>query len=231
MGVDASEQREPARQLSREVIVTAALRIVDDEGLDALSMRRLGAELGAGATSIYWWVKSKDDLLGLLLEAVVAEVELPFELQVAEPLEQARAMTLQFYRVLKAHPNTLAVLATRRPLGPNSLRVVDAAIGILRTAGFDDEEALDAFSLLENYALAFALAEVAAGPDDDGSELDQLGQFVRHGAPGLSPEDFPNLVAVARYEPKQDERRRFEFGLDRILDGLRVELDRQSPTA
>jgi TetR/AcrR family tetracycline transcriptional repressor len=207
--------------LTREQIVEAAIRLVDAHGLGALSMRRLGQELGAGATSLYWHIKNKHQLEDLMLDALIGEVAT--EIQPADDwrgslAEVARALR----RVLIRHRDIAPLLGERPTMGPHALDAADRVMGILRGAGFDDRTTSLASGALINYASGFALFESrspggAAATPEDKATADAVMAYFR----ALPAERYPNLLAVARVAIDEDEQ--FEYGLQRLLDGFEAD--------
>ena len=112
------------RTLSRDVVGAAALGLIDREGLEGLSMRKLGAELGVEAMSLYHYVESKDDLLDAVLDRLYAEVDLPRDLPDEEWEKAVRLGLGAFHRVLIDHPAALVLFASRPALSPASLGVI-----------------------------------------------------------------------------------------------------------
>src|SRR5262245_45383985 len=141
----------PRPQLSREAIVDAALRVLDAEGLDALSMRRVAEEAGAGTTSLYWHVANKEQLLQLIFDRVIAEIELPAP-DPARWQEQLKEMGRAWRGVQKRHRDIARISLGRIPLGPNGLQAMEWLLGLLRAAGLPDRTAAFAGDLLTLYA-------------------------------------------------------------------------------
>jgi len=216
----SGDAREP---LTRDQIVETAMRLADAEGLGALSMRRLGQQLDAGATSLYWHVKNKDQLEDLMLDALIGEVAAdirPAEGWRESLAEVARALR----RVLIRHRNIAPLLGERPTLGPNALDAAERVMGILRGAGFDDRTTSLASGALINYASGFALFE-SRSPDPSDTEAakaraDAVMAYFR----ALPKERYPNLLAVARIAIDEDDQ--FEFGLQRLLDGFEADRER-----
>lgn len=217
--------REP---LTREQIVDAATRLVDAEGLDALSMRRLGQELGAGATSLYWHIKNKGQLEDLMLDALIGEVVAdvrPADGWRDELAEVARALR----RGLLRHRHIAPLLGERPTVGPHALDAAERVMGILRGAGFDDRTTSLASGSLINYASGFALFESRSpGTHGDSPEARQLAKEVMAYFRALPKERYPNLLAVANVQVNEEQQ--FEFGLQRLLDGLADDLARGGTT-
>lgn len=239
--------RLPAREpLSRERIVAAALDLVDAEGVEALSMRRLAAELDAGTTSVYWHVGDKDRLLDLVLDAVLGEVALPdgrgpWRDRLAELAADLRA-------VLSRHRDVARLYALRPAVGPHALGILEYVLATLCAAGLDEAQVPYAYSLLLTHVagfvqhettLAAATANPSAGAGDAETGDVETGEGRAGGAPAgegkaaegldatlgaylatLPPERYPTLVAIAPTLVQAGADERFSFGLARILDGL-----------
>ncbi len=213
-----NEERGP---LSRERIVEAALRLIDRDGLEAFSMRSLGAALDVEAMSLYHYFPSKEALLDSVVERVVAEMQPPAADATGweEPLHEA----LRSYRRLAhAHPHVFPLVGRRRVQSPpEGLRPVEWALDLLRRAGFDAEGALHAFRTLSSYAFGYALSEIwgfALEPDPhDPSRFD-----IRR----ADPQRFPRMGEVAPHVVACDHDAEFERGISFILAGLRAELER-----
>ena len=124
------------RGLSRDEIVSAAIAVADAEGPDAISMRRIAREVGAGAMSLYWHVASKEELLDLMLDAIEAEIEVP------EPTGDWRADLGAFAHrtraALRQHQWAVEFIGTRPPSGPNDVRNLERLLSLLDGIGVDD---------------------------------------------------------------------------------------------
>jgi AcrR family transcriptional regulator len=153
MADDASQgNRAP---LDRERVVREALALLDEVGLDDLSMRRLADRLGVTAASLYWYVRDKDELLALLADAIAGEMPLPDpDLGWREALEAA-ARTLR--RIALSHRDGTRVLAATMPAGPHRLRAIDALLGLLRRIGFAPADVADLSYLFNAYLVGFIL--------------------------------------------------------------------------
>jgi AcrR family transcriptional regulator len=212
-------------RLNRQRVLEAALAIVDAEGLAALTMRRLGGELGVEAMSLYRHVPSKEALLDGIVELIVLEIDVPAD-DGGDWAEAWRGVGRSYRRAALAHPNAFP-LVTMRPLRtPEALRRIDAAYDLLRRAGLDEQTAIVAFRTLASYTRGFALEEVtgrALGAHADSAEnrLD----------PREPPADeFPRISELAPRLVAADHGAVFERGLDLILTGLQAELERLAPT-
>jgi AcrR family transcriptional regulator len=210
-----SRRREP---LSRERIVEAALRVMDTEGLDAVTMRRIGRELGVEAMSLYNHVEDKDDILNGVTERAMAAFEYP--VPTGDWAVDARAMAREWRRLLGMHPSVCQLLAERhKPLeGLASFRAMDAALGLLRSAGLSDRDAAQAFNALGSYILGYVTMEqgLMLGNDEDHAKQHDLAMDALKGS-GLD-----NVVACLPHFADCNTDQQFEFGLDLIFRGIRA---------
>src|SRR4029450_7358088 len=133
----AAPQGQPRTPLTRDSIIQAALRVLQRDGVEALSMRKVGEELGTGAASLYWHVRNKDELLQLVFEHVTAEVELP----VPDPSrwqEQLRALARQMRQTMHRHRGVARISLGRIPAGPTLARTTEWLFELLRPVGVPD---------------------------------------------------------------------------------------------
>jgi AcrR family transcriptional regulator len=223
-----SAPRRRRRSLDREQIVQAAIRVVDAEGIAALTMRRLAVELDAGATSVYRHVRDRGELLDLALDAVTAELALPAPGTAWREALQGAAHGLR--ALFRRHPNFMLVRATRVALGPRSLAALEHMLGILRAAGFSDRDTLYAASTVVNYTLGFTLFELLpllqleAEGRDPAAYLQLMGSFVG----GLPVQQFPNLVALAPLVLGREEDE-FAYGVAALIRGFEAAGPSRSP--
>jgi AcrR family transcriptional regulator len=203
--------------LSKQRLVTEAIRLADDGGVDGLSMRRLADELGAGAMSLYHYVANKDELLDAMIDVVFGEIELPTDPGGWKAAMRQRAVSAR--QVLGRHPWAIALMESRTAPGPANLRHHEAVLACLRQAGFSVEMATHAYWLLDSYVYGFALQE-ASLPFDTAAEFADMGKAVY--MPQLPPDQYPHLneaaatLLAAGYDPADE----FAFGLDLILGSL-----------
>ncbi len=175
------------RPLSEERIVDAALRIVDRRGLEALTMRAVGAALGYEAMSLYKHVANKQELVDLVAERVAGELVAP---EVGAPwADRLRHVAGEWRRVALAHPHVFPLLATAPPPSPASLfPFIDATLGALREATADDETAVSFFWTFLSYTTGACIAECAATTSSVPPSLPPSGT--------VDPEVFPHLAAL-----------------------------------
>jgi AcrR family transcriptional regulator len=204
-------------RLTRERVLRAAIGLADTSGIESLSMRKLGVELGVEAMSLYNHVTSKSDLLDGMVDLVFAEIDLPIDAVGWRVAMRRRAISAR--EVLARHRWATGLMEARTSPGPATLRHHDAVLGILRGAGFSVAMAAHAYSLLDSYTYGFAMQE-ASLPFVTGEETAALAQSIlARGAPG----EYPHLTEFTVehvLKPGYDYGAEFEYGLDLILDGL-----------
>jgi AcrR family transcriptional regulator len=226
----ARRRRDP---ISRDAIVAAAIRLLDAEGLDALSMRRIADELGTGAASLYWHVGSKDGLLDLIFDQVIGELEVPdpvpgqWREQLKDVARAQRAISLR-------HPYVVRISIGRIPMGPNALRYSERVLAILRAGGLPPRLAVQGSHLLISTVNGFTLDETGvgdtAGARDDGAGdgageawgdgIKETAEMARTYLASLPPQQFPHLVELADEFSYSDPDERFELLIDIFTDGL-----------
>jgi AcrR family transcriptional regulator len=211
----------PRAPLSREAIVEAALQVVDREGLDGTSMRRVAEELGTAPSALYWHVRNKDELLQFVLDRVVGEIELP-PLDPERWQEQLKALAREMRRVLTSHRDIARVTLGAIPVGPNILLVVEWMHALLRGAGLPDRTVALFGDLAGLYIGAYCFEESLGLASPTGEDLppEQILTMLREYWESLPPALFPHTIALldVLFEGGPDER--FEFGLDVIVRGL-----------
>jgi AcrR family transcriptional regulator len=223
-----------ARGLEVADIVTAAIAVADDDGPEAVSMRRIARELDVGTMSLYWYVSSKEELHRLMLERVQAEAQAP------EPSGDWRADLREYARTMRAallrHPWAIDFIGMGPPSGPNDARNAERLIGALDGLGLDIVIMMQALLTFGTYVMGAALREIqeirwhetlaesAAGMTED--EIDEsmaeFGRRIRESG------RYPHLARIldADVDPDSPATRdeRFEFGVDCMLDGIAAQL-------
>lgn len=201
--------------LSRERIVGVAIELVDRGGLESLTMRTLGRELGVEAMSLYNHVENKDDLLDGMLDTVVGEIDLPDA--GADWKEAIRVRAISAHDVFARHSWASVLIDSRRSASAVRFRYYDAVIGSLRQGGFSLELTAHAFSILDSYIKGFALQETSMSFERDrdlAETAEMLLQAIATDYPYLAELTEHTLSAGHSYQAQ------FEFGLDLILDAL-----------
>jgi AcrR family transcriptional regulator len=214
--VDNQERR---HQLTRERVVAEALAAIADDGVQALTMRRLAARLDVVPGALYHHVRNKQQLHDLVLDNVLAEVDVRLDPSL-DWTGQLKLLAHRLRTVLEDHPGVAGILKTRDPLGPHSLTLAEAFLGPLQAAGFGDREAGLAFFLLIDYTLGFAVGGVPTSVNEqrvrDPATRAQLHQFFR----SLPPDRFPALVALGEHVWVDNRDERFRAGLEMLVSGL-----------
>ncbi len=210
-----TERRAP---LSRERVVRAAVAIADRSGIESLTMRRLGRELGVEAMSLYNHVADKDDILDGIVDLVLSDIDVPPTGTDWKTSMRQRAISA--HEVLLAHPWAAMLIMSRFNIGPGMTRYLDATLGRLREGGFSIEGALDAWNTLDSHIYGFTLQELSLPFEVEETQqvsADVLGQ--------LPADEYPHVVEVITEIMQTGRDENFEFGLDLILDGLERTLD------
>lgn len=219
VGGDALPQARP--KLSREVIARTALKLVDKGGMAGLTMRRLGAALGVEAMSLYEYVASKDEILQDVLDMLFLEVELPQERD--RPWQDlACDLFCAFRNVLRAHPHTIVLVASRSVRATEALGPIEESLGIFRRAGFDRQGAIDAHRVMQSFTIGYLLAEASvlndptAVPNSWGTAAYALRQ--------LPADQLPHLSDLAQVAIDRVADEQFPLLLRVIISGLSSKL-------
>jgi AcrR family transcriptional regulator len=221
----------PRDTLTREQIVQAAIELLDADGVEGLSMRRLGSRLGSAATAVYWHVNSKHDLVVLAGDAVWGEIQLPDPAEVGWRTAAIR-IAHDTYTMITRHPWLLPAMSTQLVYGPRKARYDDHCLAVYEAAGFTGTDADDAHKTVFAFVLATALgvaaellwrARVRRG---GGNEEEQLRDTIAQASEIAMR--FPRLrariQAMQDADPAATADQSFEFGLQVILDGLQAQL-------
>jgi AcrR family transcriptional regulator len=192
------------RGIDREQVVTAALALLDEQGVSAMTMRRLAASLDIEAASLYAHVGSKDDLVDAVLDRVLDSVELP------EPSSDVRAFLIEAFgnyrSTLLAHPAVVLLMTERARLSNAQVRLAARSIDLLQAGGLSMRAAVDTHVTLVAFTLGFILQEVS-----------------RPTTPATAPAELDQRIApVLRTLAERSVDERFEVGLHLILDGAGV---------
>lgn len=228
----ARRPRSDKPALSREAIVAAAIRIIDEEGFDAVSMRRVAQEFGTGAASLYAYVANKDELMDLIVDEIMAESAVGAQDPAGDVVdwqEQIKDMVRAGYRTLTGHRDIARALLGRIPFGPNGLRNIENMLRLLRAHGMPDYVAAYVGDLIGQYMVGTAIEDYMwqqrypdATPEQVREAMSQVGDYLE----ALPKEEFPNLTSLARVmvgetgDPEAPQFDRFELGLDILVRGL-----------
>ncbi|HEX9363355.1 MAG TPA: TetR/AcrR family transcriptional regulator C-terminal domain-containing protein [Candidatus Dormibacteraeota bacterium] len=203
--------------LTRERVLRSAVKLADRGGIEALSMRRLGQELGVEAMSLYNHVRNKEEILDGLVDVVFSEIATPSADDDWVTAMRRRAVSAR--QVLKRHPWALGLLESRTRPGPANLRHHDSVLAALRTAGFSVEMAAHAYSLLDSYIYGFTLNELSLPLDTQEAVAGVAEQILEDNPAGAYPY-LAEMAASIVMKPGYDYGDEYEYGLDLILSGL-----------
>ncbi|GAA5345740.1 TetR/AcrR family transcriptional regulator C-terminal domain-containing protein [Planifilum fimeticola] len=193
--------------MTREGIIDAALSLLNQSGLNRLSMRRLADSLGVQAASLYWHIKNKSELLQLMADKICEEMNWPDEAGMSWR-EKVRRGMVSYREALLQYRDSAEIFADTPPLTPNRLRMIESLYKTLGQAGLSQEEVVLTADLLNNYVIGFVMEEVrfAGRPGRQEEEKE------------ARPESHPVLP---------DMEKRFQYGLEIILDGISFRLNRE----
>jgi len=214
--VRRDERRGQRADLSRERIVVAAIELADEDGLEAVSMRRIGQRLGVEAMSLYNHIPNKDAVLDAMVDLLVGQIELPPDDALWRDAIRGRAVAAR--RVILAHPWAPRLIAARSTTSRSILGYLDGVVGAFGAAGFSNQLTHDATHLISSRVLGFTqdiFDPNAIPPDGAALWMDALGS-------GAYPRLAASLDGVTH-----DDEREFVFGLELILDGLELVRDRR----
>lgn len=224
--------RGPKQRVSVDDVVGAAIAIADADGLAAFSMRKVADRLGLGVMSIYTYVPGRSELIGLMIDEVAGEAELRPHRGTLR--ERVRGVADQLWDEYHRHPWLLRVENWRPWIGPHGSARYEWQLAAIEGVGFTDLEMDQVITLLTAFAESAARASIDSNRTRETSGISDA-QWWEINAPVLGrlmePGDYPissrvGQVAGETYNAVNDPQRSFEFGLDRILDGLEVLLAR-----
>ncbi|MEX0990505.1 MAG: TetR/AcrR family transcriptional regulator [Actinomycetota bacterium] len=213
-----AEEAAPRAPLTRERIVIAGLYVMNTEGLEAVTMRRLGRRLSVEAMSLYHHVQDKDDLLTAMSEQILREMDVPQD-PGGDPLEQLRVLSQSFRRVLLAYPEGVKLFtASRAPFrSPEALRPIDRTLAVLQRTGLSDQDVVNAYCLFVGYTLGFVTNEVSGFLS---SEAQTRKAATTEDVLAAMSEAFPSLARFLPSMADRDPEANFAFGLEVILGGI-----------
>ena len=204
---EAARAKKP---LTRDAIVEAALVLLERDGLQGLSMRRLAQELGSGAASLYWHVGDKEELLSLLLDRIVGEAEIP-DPDPEHWRETVKELGRSARRHLLKRRDAAALSLGRVPAGPNSLPILERNLAVLAASALPPRVIAYAADMFALFVGAFAYEESLQTDVPD-----ELGAYFA----SLPAEQFPTLTRLAGDLTAGGADERFEFALELLVRGL-----------
>jgi AcrR family transcriptional regulator len=222
--------RRPSRvrrdPITVEAITEAAIKVLDSEGLDGLSMRRVADALNTGPASLYWHVGNKDGLLDLIFDQLIGEMRVPAP-QGGRWKDQLKEVALDQRATILRHRDLVAISMGRIPMGPHALRYTEAVVAILRAGGVPDDLAVSGYLLLFALVNGFTMDEMAepvTGSDgstgSDGGRESLSPSAISGYLASLPADQFPNITAVAPYFAQWDNDVQFGMLVDLYVDGL-----------
>ena len=218
MATPAKRAAKPRAALTRERVLRAAISLADRDGIESLSMRKLGQKLGVEAMSLYNHVRNKEDMLDGMVDVVFSKIDLPASGVDWRTGMRKRALSAR--QVLLRHPWAIGLMESRSTPGPATLRHHDSVLGSLRRAGFSIETAAHAYSVLDGYIYGFTLTELTLPFRDSKGVAKVAGNILQ----GVRADEIPYLAEMAveyTMKPGYNYGDEFEFGLDLILDGIK----------
>ena len=192
------------------------MALADERGIEAVTMRELGRELGVEAASLYNHVAGKDDLLDGMVELAIAEIDVPGEGVAWKEAMRRRAISAR--EVFARHRWAAALHDSRDRTGPNSLSYVDGVLGVLIRAGFSPVAAANAFLVVDGYIYGFERRQSSLAMNESATRNDAAEEVLAAIPEGA----YPNALRVAMEFATRpfDQDAAFDLGLDLILDGL-----------
>ena len=213
-----STRARPAKApLSEELILDTAMRILREEGLDAVTMRRLATELDTGPASLYVYIRNREELLNAMLDRVGTMVPLE-EPDPSRWREQIHRMVDGVLRVMEEHRGIARVAVANVPTGENSLRFADNLLGVLLAGGVAPRDAAWACDILPLITVASAIE--TATYQERGDEQEAVAGEIAAVFTTLPAERYPNLVRLGDELVSGNGDERFHFAIDTFLDGL-----------
>jgi TetR/AcrR family tetracycline transcriptional repressor len=226
------QTRSTAPPLTRDAIADAGLAVLARDGLDGLSMRKVAAELDVRAASLYWHVRDKQQLLDLLADALLRDLDMDWSGH--DWRERMHKAAHCYRRCLTAHRDAIRVVAGRVTAGPNTLRAMESVLSTLREAGFSKGDAAHGlYLIMVAYVQGFVSQETAPMNAAEASgatpeqAMDQLAAEIAAQPKSLYPNVHDNVGKLTMLNLDS----RFEFGLERILDGMAQRLATHKPNA
>ncbi|MGZ8622758.1 MAG: TetR/AcrR family transcriptional regulator C-terminal domain-containing protein [Actinomycetota bacterium] len=220
MTARAESTAKPRERLTRERVIDAALRIMDAEGIEAVTMRRVAREVGVEAMSLYNHVADKEDLLDGVCARVMADFRFPDE--EGDWVATTRHGASEWRRVLKSHPNVLALFAERtKPMTDlDALMPMEFALRTIGRAGMTEREAVQVFNVMGGYIMGFVMMESGrmfggGAMEKDAPSPDQIAHVLAGG-------QLPCVAAALPHLASCDPDEQFAFGLDLLLAGLQA---------
>jgi AcrR family transcriptional regulator len=215
-------------RFTREEIARVALAIADEEGIEAVSMRRVAGELGAGTMSLYHYVQSKDELLELMHDAMIGEVLVPEGELPADWRGALTAIAMRSFATFAQHP--WAIEAPPSAPGPNAMRHVDQSLAAVAELDVDLGTRFEIIAMVDDYTVGFVLRAAEDERELQAYGASYLDRIADYFSGQLATGEYPNIERAIGERPVRDvmaqlnelsrEEGRFQRGLTRVLDGI-----------
>jgi TetR/AcrR family tetracycline transcriptional repressor len=218
-----NQKPEPAGRLSKDTVTGRALELADAQGLDRLTIRRLALDLGVTPMALYWHFRSKEELLSGLSDQIWSEVDLEVDQSAPWP-DQLRAIMESLVGVMRAHPSGAQLVLVHEKEGEGPMRAAEIALGLLRGAGFDPQQASEITRAGLWTALSLVMSEPGFEPDVKASLTDaeraehQRRKQVKIAL--LPADEYPRLVECAVPFTTVDPDFHYRFGIDLFIAGV-----------
>ena len=206
--------------LSPELIFSVALKVGDEEGLEALTMRHLAEEIGVATMSLYSHVATKDDVLLGVVDLVTREIALPPP--DTPPWEALKSVTREFRQVALRHPNLVPLIMRRPPTGIQGLRTLEVALDALRRAGIAPERAAPAYRRMASFAIGFVSLEC-------GGFFRPVDIAAGNQIPAAALTELPRITEMAPYLAEWDAAEEFEKGMEAVIEVLAMWIPSPQP--
>ena len=233
--IPAPADRKP--RYTRKQIADAALRIADQDGFDAVTMKRIAAELGAGTMTLYYYVRNKTDIVALMHDAILGDALVPDAELSGGWRDAIAAIARRTRQVLMAHPWSLASL-TEAQFGPNAMRHFEQSLAAVATTGLATPAKFELIATVDDYVSGNAMHAVEALSRAKAAEADpaMVAEAVSWGIAQLQSGDFPQLTAIYAQSAETGETAappmteaaltgQFERGLQALLDGIATRMN------
>ena len=217
MSTRATAQTQRRARLTRDRVLRAAIALADESGIESLTMRRLGEELGVGPMALYRHVRNKEDLVDGIVDLVFEEIGLPSI--DADWKEAMRRRAISVREALSRHRWAIGVMESRLNPGPANLRHHDAVIGCLRAAGLGIAMVAHAYSVLDSYIYGFAATQMNL-PFQTPEEVAEVAQSMLRPFPLNAYPHLTEMLTDHVMKPGYDYGDEFRYGLDVILSAL-----------
>ena len=217
MTTHTHQRPEPRTPLSRERVLHAAIALADEGGIESLSMRKLGQELGVEAMSLYNHVANKDDIQNGIVEIVLGEIEVPAG--GADWKAALRQTAISSHEVFVRHRWACGLMMGTSGVSPARMRWMESVLRTLREAGFSADMTHHAYHALDSHITGFTLWLVSMPFESKEDLVDLAEGFLQE----IPADEYPYVIEHAEQHiapSSPDGKTEFEFGLDLILDGL-----------